>query len=199
MEEPSISELPEDLILKILPLLPFYKESVAKHLLTKQWEDPWKLVPDVMFDDGDESYESFVTFMSFVYGSLLFKKSQILERFHLMLNQKYAASDINFLVKLADNRSVRKLRIQTFGNTLELPSCLSTCVTLKSLVLHQVRIKVVPPCFRFPSLKSLHLFSVKFSGYESLKTTSTHLEIMEWRQYEGTEQERHMAAYVLAN
>uniref|UniRef100_M4CRJ6 FBD domain-containing protein n=1 Tax=Brassica campestris TaxID=3711 RepID=M4CRJ6_BRACM len=28
---------------------------------------------------------------------------------------------------------------------------------------------------------------------------STHLEIMEWRQYEGTEQERHMAAYILAN
>ncbi|CDY11890.1 BnaC03g13160D [Brassica napus] len=28
---------------------------------------------------------------------------------------------------------------------------------------------------------------------------STHLEIMEWRQYEGTEQERSMAAYILAN
>ncbi|KAF8100464.1 hypothetical protein N665_0224s0047 [Sinapis alba] len=165
MEEPSISELPDDMILKILPLLPFFKERVSAHLLTKRWE----LVPDVMFDDVDKSYESFVTFMSFLYGSLLFNKSQILERFHLKLSQEYSASDINFLVKLAVKRSVRKLRIQTFGKTLELPSCLSTCVTLKSLILHQVRIKVVPSCFRFPSLKSLHLFSVKFLGYESLE------------------------------
>lgn len=28
---------------------------------------------------------------------------------------------------------------------------------------------------------------------------STHLENLEWRQYEGTEQERNVAAYILAN
>ncbi|KAG2299546.1 hypothetical protein Bca52824_036018 [Brassica carinata] len=90
---------------------------------------------------------------------------------YIKLSWEYSASDINYLVKLAVKRSVRKLRIQTFGKPLELPSCLSTCVTLKSLRLQGVRIKVVvvPPCFRFPSLKKLRLFSVKFSDYESLE------------------------------
>ncbi|CAH8377261.1 unnamed protein product [Eruca vesicaria subsp. sativa] len=170
MEELSINDLPDDLILKIFSSLPFFKENVATHLLTKRWEDPWKLVPDFMFDDSDNTCGSFVRIMSFVYGSLLFDKSQTLERFHLKINCDHSASDINFLVKLAVNRSVRKLRFQTFGKTLDLPSCLSTCVTLKSLILHEVRIKVVPSCFRLPSLKSLHLFSVKFSGFETLKS-----------------------------
>ncbi|KAH0888887.1 hypothetical protein HID58_051316 [Brassica napus] len=167
MEEPSISELPDELILKIFSLLPLYEESIATRLLNRlRMEGPWKLVPNVsVFDD---SYNSFVNFMSFVYASLLFNESQILERFHLMLNQKYSASDINVLVKFAVKRSVRKLRIQTFENTLELPSCLSSCVTLKSLILRQLSIEVVPSCFRLPSLKSLHLFSVEFSGDVSL-------------------------------
>nr|VDC79425.1 unnamed protein product [Brassica rapa] len=167
MEEPSISEFQDELILKIFSLLPLYEESIATRLLNRlRMEGPWKLVPNVsVFDD---SYKSFVNFMSFVYASLLFNESQILERFHLMLNQKYSASDINVLVKFAVNRSVRKLRIQTFENTLELPSCLSSCVTLKSLILRQLSIEVVPSCFRLPSLKSLHLFSVEFSGDVSL-------------------------------
>ncbi|KAL0785065.1 hypothetical protein Bca101_001310 [Brassica carinata] len=114
MEEPSLTELPDDLILKIFSLLPFFKESVATNLLTKRWED-------LMFDDNDKSYESLVKFTSFVYGSLVFNKSQILD------------------IKLS------QLQTSTFW------------------------IKVVPPCFRFPSLKSLHLFSVKFSAYESLE------------------------------
>ncbi|KAL0710119.1 hypothetical protein Bca4012_017097 [Brassica carinata] len=161
MEEPSPSlcELPDDLILKIFSLLPFFKESVATNLLTKRWED-------LMFDDNDKSYESLLEFVSFAYGSLSFNKSQILD---IKLSWEYSASDINYLLKLAVKRDGGALRIQTFGKPLELPSCLSTCMTLKSLRLQGVKIKVVPPCFRFPSLKKLRLFSVKFSDYESLE------------------------------
>ncbi|CDY41804.1 BnaC02g12150D [Brassica napus] len=288
MEEPSINELPDDLILKIFSLLPMFKENIATHLLSKRWENPWQLVPDVMFDD--ESYESLVTFLSSVYGSLLSKDRQVLERLHLKLSRNYLDSDISFCVNIAVNRSVRKLRIHMSGKTLKLPSCLSTCVTLKSLILHAVNINVVPPSFRLLSLKSLHLLSVNSSGDETIASflqvcpvleylvvnqtkdddvmfkvikaniqvicgqsekfirsltsiqhlslcsltselksvrrmelflqhsaryndpmnlwneptvnpecLSTHLEILEWRQYEGTEQERNVAAYVLAS
>ncbi|CAF1698764.1 unnamed protein product [Brassica napus] len=179
MEEPSISELPDELILKIFSLLPLYEESIATRLLNRlRMEGPWKLVPNVsVFDD---SYNSFVNFMSFVYASLLFNESQILERFHLMLNQKYSASDINVLVKFAVKRSVRKLRIQTFENTLELPSCLSSCVTLKSLILRQLSIEVeVPYWFRLPLLKSLHLLSVKFSGNDSVAKLIQNCPVLE--------------------
>lgn len=166
MEEPSINELPDDLILKIFSLLPMFKENIATHLLSKRWENPWQLVPDVMFDD--ESYESLVTFLSSVYGSLLSKDRQVLERLHLKLSRNYLDSDISFCVNIAVNRSVRKLRIHMSGKTLKLPSCLSTCVTLKSLILHAVNINVVPPSFRLLSLKSLHLLSVNSSGDETI-------------------------------
>ncbi|KAL0843718.1 hypothetical protein Bca101_016964 [Brassica carinata] len=169
MEESNISQLPHELILKIFSLLPLYEESVATRLLTN--EDPWKLelLPVVMYNDFYPSYMTLMKFMSFVYGSLLLNNNdQILERLDLALARNYPASAINFWVKLAVKRSVRKLRITMYGNTLELPSCLSTCVTLKSLILHQVRIMVVPSCFRLPSLKSLHLLKVSFSGDESL-------------------------------
>ncbi|ESQ42761.1 hypothetical protein EUTSA_v10015778mg [Eutrema salsugineum] len=132
MEEPNINDLPEELILKIFSFLRMFKET--------------KLVSDVMFDDDEKSYDQrFVTFMTSVYGYLLFNNAQVLERLHLKLSRNYSASDIKFLVQITVNRSVRKLRIQLFGKTLELPSFLSTCKTLKSLILHEVRIKVRLP------------------------------------------------------
>ncbi|CAH2069728.1 unnamed protein product [Thlaspi arvense] len=167
MEESIINDLPDDLMLKIFSLLPMFKDSVASRLISKRWKDGWKLVPDVIFDDRDKSCGSLLAFMSFVYGSLLINKPRVLERLHLKLSRKHSASDIDFLVNIAVDRSVRKLRIQRFGETLELPSCLSTCITLRSLILHEVRIKVVPTCLLLLSLKSLHLLSVQFSGDRS--------------------------------
>ncbi|CAA7062520.1 unnamed protein product [Microthlaspi erraticum] len=160
-EKRRLSELPDDLILIIFSFLPMFKETTATHLISKCWEETWELEPDVMLDDDDESYESF---MSFVYGSLLSNDAQILERLHLKLGREDSASHINLLVKNAVIRSVRKLRIHMSGQTLKLPSCLSSCVTLKSLILREVRIELIPPWFRLPSLKSLHLLSVTFWG-----------------------------------
>ncbi|CAA7062522.1 unnamed protein product [Microthlaspi erraticum] len=163
MEKQKLNEFPDDLIMKILSFLPMFKKTVATHLISKRWEEPWELVPDVMFEEdvADGAYESF---MSFVYGSLLSRDAHILERLHLKLSRIYSASDINFLVQIAVNRGVRKLRIGLYGYTLELPSCLSTCTTLKSLILSEVSIEVVTREFRLPSLKSLHVLSVEFQG-----------------------------------
>ncbi|CAN7140023.1 unnamed protein product [Brassica rapa subsp. narinosa] len=157
-----LNDLPDELILKIFSMLPNFKESVATHLISEQHENPYNLVSDVTLEYDNE--ESFVTFMSFYYGSLFVRDGgRILERLHLKLNRNYSASDINFWVQVAVNSSVRKLRINLYGGTLVLPSCLSTCTTLKSLILREVTINHVPRGFCLPSLKSLHLFSVEFS------------------------------------
>ncbi|CAA7062523.1 unnamed protein product [Microthlaspi erraticum] len=171
METRKLNELPDELVLKIFSFLPMFKETVATHLLTKHWEEPWELVPDVMFDDDDESSESFEAFMRFVYGSLLSNDAQILESLHLKLSRNCSVSHINFWVKIAVDRSVRKLRVNLSGKTLELPSCLSTCTTLKSLILREVSVEVVTLGFRFPSLKSLHLLSVEFSNDDDSVTS----------------------------
>ncbi|EOA14641.1 hypothetical protein CARUB_v10027899mg [Capsella rubella] len=161
-EKRGLCELPDELILKVFSLLPLFEETLARRLISKYWEGPWKLDPNVMFDDG--SPESFATFMSFVYGSLMSNDAQILECLHLKLRQNYPVTDINFCVQIGVYRSVRELRIALFGKTLEFPCCLSTCRTLKELVLHNLCIEVVPLWFRLPSLKTLKLLRVKFSG-----------------------------------
>ncbi|KAL0886932.1 hypothetical protein Bca101_010915 [Brassica carinata] len=161
-----LKDLPDELILKIFSMLPNFKESVATHLISKQHEDPYKLVSDVTLEDDNE--ESLVNVMSFVYGSLLSDEDKILQRLHLKLVRNYSASDINFWVQVAVNRSVRKLRIDLYGKTLVFPRCLSSYTTLKSLILRDVRIEVGPLVFCLPCLKSLHLSSVDFLHMESI-------------------------------
>ncbi|KAL0694137.1 hypothetical protein Bca4012_061317 [Brassica carinata] len=162
-----INELPDELIMKIFSTVLPFKASVATRLLSKWCEDPWKLDDDpdddVTIEDDDEK-----SLMSF-YGSLFSNDAPvILETMRLKLIQNHSASDIKFWVKTAVKRSVRKLRFDLFGRTLELPDCLSTCTTLKSLILRDVTISVVPYYFQLPSLKSLHLFSVEFSNHHSV-------------------------------
>ncbi|XP_018455828.2 putative FBD-associated F-box protein At5g56560 [Raphanus sativus] len=161
VKQRRLNELPDEVVLKILSMIPPFKQSVAKGLISKQREDPYKLVPDVTFEDDNE--ESLVTFMSFIYGSLLSDGDQSLQRLHLKLVRYYSASKINFWVQVAVNRSVRKLKFDVYHETLELPRCLSSCTTLKSLILRDVYLDYVPLEFSLPSLKSLHLFSVGFS------------------------------------
>ncbi|CAF2137498.1 unnamed protein product [Brassica rapa subsp. narinosa] len=66
------------------------------------------------------------------------------------------------------------------GKTLKLPSCLSTCVTLKSLILHAININVVPPRFHLLSLKSLHLLSVNSSGDETIPSLLQVCPVLEY-------------------
>lgn len=107
------------------------------------------------------------SFEIFVYRYFL-NNAQVLERLHLKLSRNYSNQVINSWIQAAVDRLVREVRIDLFGKTLELPSCLSTCKTLKTLILHELRIEVVLAWFRLPSLKTLHLSSVKFSSGESV-------------------------------
>ncbi|KAJ4911209.1 hypothetical protein Rs2_05830 [Raphanus sativus] len=171
-----LNELPDELILTILSKLPTFKESVATRLISRRYEVPWNLAQDVTLEDNDEE-----SLISFVYGSLLSEDAPVLERLHLKLNRYHSASAIDFLVQTAVNRNLRKLRFDLFGETLEtLPSCLSSCTTLKSLILREVSIVVVPYDFRLPSLKSLHLFSVKFLGLESVASLLRSCPVLEY-------------------
>ncbi|KAJ0246103.1 hypothetical protein HA466_0176800 [Hirschfeldia incana] len=165
MVKRRLNKLPDELIVTILSKLPTtFKESVATRLISKRHEVPWNLAQDVTLEDNDDD-ESLT---SFVCGSLLSEDAPVLERLHLKLTRNHSASAIDFLVQTAVNRNVRKLRFHLFGRTLELPNSLRTCTTLKSLILRDVSIEVVPIGLRLPSLRSLHLFSVKFSGGKSV-------------------------------
>ncbi|KAF2579398.1 hypothetical protein F2Q68_00000921 [Brassica cretica] len=64
---------------------------------------------------------------------------------------------------------------------------MSSCGKLKTLTLSELSIKVVLPWFRLPSLKSLHLLSVKFSGEESIARFLQICPVLEYLVVDQTE------------
>ncbi|KAF3512658.1 hypothetical protein F2Q69_00001098 [Brassica cretica] len=64
---------------------------------------------------------------------------------------------------------------------------MSSCGKLKTLTLSELSIKVVLPWFRLPSLKSLHLLSVKFSGEESIASFLQICPVLEYLVVDQTE------------
>ncbi|ESQ42779.1 hypothetical protein EUTSA_v10015827mg, partial [Eutrema salsugineum] len=106
----------------------------------------------------------------FIYKSLSLSEVPVLTSFDLSLGLYFDDPDIDAWFKTVANRSVSELRINSFSRNFALPSCLSACGTLKTLVLHQVRLLGLQPSFCLHSLKNLHLLSVEFRGGESVKT-----------------------------
>ncbi|KAL1217462.1 putative FBD-associated F-box protein [Cardamine amara subsp. amara] len=178
MEKVSMNDLPDDLLLKILSLLPTFKEIVATSLISKRWRDLWKLLPVIPLLKFDEkSSSSNDTFKSFVYRSFELN-NQPIEKLHLKLYLYY--SDIKAWIRAAVYRRVRVLRIDFFfSSTLKLPSCLSKCTTLETLQLCGLSINSFPRGFRLPSLKSLHLLSVKFFSNESVERLLSNCPVLE--------------------
>ncbi|CAH8320338.1 unnamed protein product [Eruca vesicaria subsp. sativa] len=115
-----INELPDELIMKILSIIPLYKDTVATRLLSKWCQDPWKLVPEVTVEYDDEK-----SFMSFYYGSLFSNGAPTLGQ---------CVSSLSGTIRLHPSTSgfkplpvykfVRKLRFDLFGGTLKLQRCL---------------------------------------------------------------------------
>ncbi|CDY20731.1 BnaA02g08710D [Brassica napus] len=63
-----ISQLPEDLLLRILSELPTANDVVATMVLSKRWQPLWKSVPKLVFDDDDDdSYQNIDTRRYFAF------------------------------------------------------------------------------------------------------------------------------------
>ncbi|XP_010476775.1 PREDICTED: putative FBD-associated F-box protein At5g56560 [Camelina sativa] len=178
----SINDLPDEMLVKILSSFPTFKETIRTSLISKRWQDLWKLVPvfnlnDNLVDDYDDDGESF---KSFVYRCFLFSKAQVLERLCLkLLLPYYKSSIINDWVKTGVTRSVKELQLNMCGNNLQLPSCLGRCRTLETLKLQGLKLKVLPQFFRLPSVKTLHLLSVKFPSDESVESLLSSCPVLE--------------------
>ncbi|ESQ29425.1 hypothetical protein EUTSA_v10023981mg, partial [Eutrema salsugineum] len=143
MEKKRLNELPDELILKIFSLLPMLKETLGPHRRGPVAKGPSSLPGSPVTDD-------------LAIPDISRKAFQTRDRLHLKLVRRKSASNIDFVVQVAVNRSVRKLRIDLSGRILVLPRCLSFVVIPNGLCL--------------PSLKSLHLFSIKFLGFETVSS-----------------------------
>lgn len=168
----KISDLPEDLLVHILSLLPA-KNIVATSGVSKRWKSLWKKVHKLSFNDriyyDGKKYESF---LHFVEKSLLLHKAPTLVRLKLRVGPKCTADDIGLWIKLAVDRNICELIIKHYSSHghIRLSRRLCSSKTLVALKLENAILETISPPACFSSLKTLHLRYVKYSGDESVRS-----------------------------
>ncbi|KAL0824416.1 hypothetical protein Bca101_048093 [Brassica carinata] len=168
-----ISQLPEELLLRILSSLPA-KDVVVAMVLSKRWKFLWMLVPTLAYDHATYQDAEGTRFSRFVYSSLLLHEAPVLETLRLKLDRESAtAVDIGVWVKTAVKRSVRELDIDISSPSILTPVTLpwslyaggcKTLVTLKLSNMTLVDASSLPASF--PSLKNLSLVKMKYPSEE---------------------------------
>ncbi|XP_010484958.1 PREDICTED: putative FBD-associated F-box protein At1g50980 [Camelina sativa] len=157
----TISELPDELLLKILSLLPS-KLAIATGVLSKRWGSLWKETKSWRYD-AETSLGAIRRFTIFLHT-----RSRI-GSLHLRLNRNYLKPDVKAVVDIAVKLSLRELRIEMVYNTFELPKSLYVSSKLETLILEKLDLMGVPLNVRLTCLKRLHLLSVDFSSDQSVK------------------------------
>ncbi|CAH8381481.1 unnamed protein product [Eruca vesicaria subsp. sativa] len=170
-ETRSISEFPEEVLLKILTCLPS-KDAVATSVLSSQWRSLWKELNTFRFDGNSYSRD---------YGRFLLFITNLsnLESLELKIDPAYMNKQIRTLVNLAVTRSMRKLSVHMICSCFELPENLFVYSQLVTVILEKATLVDVPLDARLVCLKSLHLLSVRFSNDESVERLLSRCPVLE--------------------
>nr|VDD03680.1 unnamed protein product [Brassica rapa] len=154
----KISQLPDDLLLKVLTFLPT-KVAVSTSILSKRWEFLWMCLP--------------------------LHKAPVIERLRLNfddIGRSYRAYSIEKLVLIAVTRCVRELSVTLVSMPYKfarLPSNLFTCKSLVILELTGPIFVNVPRMVYLPSLKFLILGCMVYSNEKSLHQLLSHCPVLE--------------------
>ncbi|CAN7135575.1 unnamed protein product, partial [Brassica rapa subsp. narinosa] len=171
-EEMNIGQLDENLILKILSLVPI-KTAVSTSVLSKEWQSRWKSVPKLKFNSEDYQSEH-QTFSETVYKSLLSYEAEVLDSFHLSFgSDKPDAVDVVNWIKTAFALHLRTLVLEFLIYPYEVDefiftSSLCTCDTLVTLKLGSLILVDIPAPGSMKSLKTLHLIHAFYTNDESI-------------------------------
>lgn len=172
MVEDMLDQLDENLILKILSLVPI-KTAVSTSVLSKEWQSRWKSVPELNFNSEDYQSEH-QAFSETVQKSLLSYEPKVLESFHLSFgSDKADAVDVIRWIKTAFALNLRTLVLEFLFEPFEVDnfvftSSLCTCDTLVTLKLGSLILVDIPAPGSMKSLKTLHLIQVLYRNDESI-------------------------------
>ncbi|KAL1195227.1 putative FBD-associated F-box protein [Cardamine amara subsp. amara] len=181
-----ISQLPDDLILKIFSLLPSAKDVVVTMVLSKRWQFLWMFMPRLVYDDSYDHDIDYRKFSQFVDRSLIFQKAPVLETLHFKLGQTCGSGDIHVWFRAADKCCVRELIIDISSRRktqITLPRSLYSegyrnVVTLE--LSNAILVDVSSP-ISFPSLKDLSLESMIYQGGdEFVKSLLSNCPVLEY-------------------
>ncbi|EOA23246.1 hypothetical protein CARUB_v10017292mg [Capsella rubella] len=164
MKEDRMNQLPEELLLHILSLLPT-ETVVTTSVLSKRWRSLWKLVPNLEFDSDHHH-----TFSENVCKFFLSHKAPVLKSLHLKFGlHEVNPVDVGIWVGIAFARNLRELVLHCLPHpeTFTFPSSLCTCNTLETLELKFFLVDITSPVL-MKSLRTLRLQFLGFRGDESI-------------------------------
>ncbi|ESQ42788.1 hypothetical protein EUTSA_v10015747mg [Eutrema salsugineum] len=178
-----ISELPQELLLRILSLLPA-QDVVATMVLSKRWQSLWTFVPRLVYDDSYHHIYRHPRFSRFVDRCLLLHEAPVIENLHFKLGQKSFDVDIGVWARTLVKRCVRELVIEidcsSSASKPILPRSLYTVSRmLVTLKLEKVILVDFSSSVSFPSLKTLSLVSVMYPGDEFVNSLLSNCPVLE--------------------
>ncbi|VVB05920.1 unnamed protein product [Arabis nemorensis] len=167
----GISELPEDLVLKILSFFSI-EHVVMTSLLSRRWRSLWTRVPRLKYNVVE--LKNHTSFERLIDKSLLAHQSHVLEILCFKVNVWQWNKYIGPWIRTALNHHhchLRELEIDASIVKTLLPPELFTCKTLVVLKLKGIVINVVEPLTTvcLPSLKTLHIDRSSLFDFESLR------------------------------
>ncbi|XP_068321014.1 F-box/FBD/LRR-repeat protein At1g13570-like isoform X1 [Pyrus communis] len=153
MELDRISNLPSDVLCKILSYLPI-RQAVRTSVLSSKWRNKSAMLTGLLFDDRCTSDQNPATFAGIVDHVLLGHIGPIY-RFGITHSRPQVGRDIDRWILHLSRNSIKELllNIKCSGYRHKMPSCLFSCQDLIYLVLHNCLLQ--PPS--------------KFQGFRSLK------------------------------
>ncbi|XP_023637669.1 putative FBD-associated F-box protein At1g05080 [Capsella rubella] len=163
----KISELPEDLLVRILSLVPI-KDAVATMFLSKRWLSIWTMIPTLEYKDNDEMKN---TVWNLLDKSMQLHKAPVIDSLCVKLGQ-LCPTDVD-VVKWVANAVSRCLLDLEFvlswsADPTTLPSSLYFCESLVKLTLsHKILVDVLSPAC-LPSLRELSLDCVVYKDEDSV-------------------------------
>ncbi|XP_059439334.1 F-box protein At4g22280-like [Corylus avellana] len=156
-----LSNLPEEVLLDILSLLPT-KDAIRTSVLSKRWDYLWASIPNLVFEQSLPAKRTLL--MNFVDRALCLRDSSDIKRFTLCCDVLCDASRVNTWISAVVRHNVQELCIEldNFEGVFSLPYCLFTCKTLTSLHLEMPYMLKLPTTICFSNLKILTICKVTF-------------------------------------
>ncbi|XP_024014449.1 FBD-associated F-box protein At4g10400 [Eutrema salsugineum] len=178
----GISELSDELLIKILSFLPT-KDAVSTSILSKQWEFLWMWLPKLEYTSRYYLESTCERLKCFLDRNLPLHRAPVIESFHLEFGAKqFKPEDIKLWVLTAVSRNVRELEIsQIYSLSLPnniFPSSLYTCKTLVTLKLNGDILMDVPRMVCLPCLITLRLVRVTYLNEDSLQRLLSNCSVL---------------------
>ncbi|KOM50905.1 hypothetical protein LR48_Vigan08g173200 [Vigna angularis] len=166
-EEDRLSDLPDEVLQHIIEILPT-KQAIQTCVLSKRWENLWKNLTTLTFEFFNGGIRKYNRYVNHILSNR--NDSISLHKMFLTYFNSTTPKVLNNAIKYASEHHLQELTLfmdMKFKQTLN--SFIPLVINCKSLTLLVISNSssvplTLPPSFAIPSLKTLSLYNVVFTG-----------------------------------